>query len=105
MQDVKITKDMLALAKHIVESKAGHFKPAKFEDQYEAALQELLEKKQKGQPITAAKKSPPSNVLNLMDALKASISGGKRTPAASAKPAKAAKKSKAAKAPPKRKAS
>jgi DNA end-binding protein Ku len=105
IQDVKITKDMLDLAKHIVESKAGHFKPAKFEDHYEAALQELLEKKQKGQPITAAKKSPPSNVLNLMDALKASIGGGKRTPAASAKPAKAAKRSKAAKAPPKRKAS
>jgi DNA end-binding protein Ku len=40
IQDVKITKDMLDLAKHIVETKAGHFEPAKFEDHYEAALQE-----------------------------------------------------------------
>ena len=63
IQDVKITKDMLDLAKHIVETKAGHFEPAKFEDHYEAALQELLEKKQKGQPIAAAKKAPPSNVV------------------------------------------
>ena len=39
IQDVKITKDMLDLAKHIVETKAGHFEPAKFEDHYEAALQ------------------------------------------------------------------
>jgi DNA end-binding protein Ku len=95
--------DMLDLAKHIVETKAGHFEPAKFEDHYEAALQELLEKKQKGQPIAAAKKTTPSNVYNLMDALRASIKGGQRTPAE--KPAKAAKKSKAAKPAAKRKAS
>jgi DNA end-binding protein Ku len=93
IQDVKITKDMLDLAKHIVETKAGHFEPAKFEDHYEAALQELLEKKQKGQPITAAKKAPSSNVYNLMDALRASIKGGQRTPQ---KPTKAAKKPKPA---------
>jgi DNA end-binding protein Ku len=93
IQDVKITKDMLDLAKHIVESKAGHFEPKKFEDHYEAALQELLKKKRKGQPITASKKAAPTNVFNLMDALKASIKGGSRTPAAEvAKPAKAAKK-------------
>ena len=38
IQDVKITKDMLDLAKHIVEQKSGHFEPEKFEDHYEAAL-------------------------------------------------------------------
>jgi len=37
---VKITKEMLDLAKHIVETKSGHFEPDKFEDHYEAALQE-----------------------------------------------------------------
>jgi DNA end-binding protein Ku len=102
IQDVKITKDMLDLAKHIVETKAGHFEPAKFEDHYESALQELLEKKQKGQPIAAAKKAHPSNVYNLMDALRASIKGDQRT--AAEKPAKAAKKAKPAKAAAKRKA-
>src|SRR6478672_3194974 len=50
IQDVKITKDMLDLARHIVEQKSEHFDPSKFEDHYEAALQELLDKKQKGQP-------------------------------------------------------
>jgi DNA end-binding protein Ku len=101
IQDVKITKDMLDLAKHIVEQKSGHFEPEKFEDHYEAALQELLNKKQKGLSIAATKKQAPSNVVDLMSALKASIQGGKRT-AAAEKPAKAAKKSKA---PAKRKAS
>jgi DNA end-binding protein Ku len=100
IQDVKITKDMLDLARHIVEQKSGSFEPSKFEDHYEAALQQLLEKKQKGQPVTAAKKSAPTNVVNLMDALKASIKGGGRS-APAARPAKAAKKT----AKPRRKAS
>jgi DNA end-binding protein Ku len=37
IEDVKITKDMLDLAKHIVEQKSGHFEPEKFEDHYRAA--------------------------------------------------------------------
>ena len=87
IQDVKITKDMLDLAKHIVEQKSGHFEPEKFEDHYEAALAELLAKKQKGQPIAAAKKAAPGNVVNLMDALRASLkSSGKAVP--ESKPAK-----------------
>ena len=51
--DEKIPKDMLDLASHIVESKAGHFEPERFEDQYEDALKELLKKKQSGQKIEA----------------------------------------------------
>jgi DNA end-binding protein Ku len=67
--DEKIPKDMLELASHIVASKAGHFKPEKFEDQYEDALKELLKKKQSGQKIEAPKDREPSKVVNLMDAL------------------------------------
>jgi DNA end-binding protein Ku len=79
IQDVKITKDMLDLARHIVEQKSGHFEPERFEDHYEAALAELLAKKQKGQPIAATKKAAPSNVVNLMDALRASLKSGEKT--------------------------
>jgi DNA end-binding protein Ku len=89
IQDVKITKDMLDLAKHIVQQKSGHFEPAKFEDHYEAALTELINKKRNGERITSASK-PVShdNVISLMDALKRSISG---KPAAAAEKAPAAK--------------
>src|SRR6202011_4946258 len=38
VQDVKVTKDMLDLAKHIVEQKSGSFEPDRFEDHYESAL-------------------------------------------------------------------
>jgi DNA end-binding protein Ku len=92
IQDVKITKDMLDLAKHIVQQKSGHFDPEKFEDHYETALTELINKKRNGERITPASKPVSSdNVISLMDALKRSISG-KSAPAA--KPASAAKPAK-----------
>jgi DNA end-binding protein Ku len=71
--DEKIPKDMLDLASHIVESKAGHFEPERFEDQYEDALKELLKKKQSGQKIEAPREREPSKVVNLMDALRRSV--------------------------------
>jgi DNA end-binding protein Ku len=80
--DEKIPKDMLDLASHIVESKAGHFEPERFEDQYEDALKELLKKKQSGQKIEAPHEREPSKVVNLMDALRRSVeterAGGER---------------------------
>jgi DNA end-binding protein Ku len=102
VQDVKITKDMLDLAKHIVEQKSGHFDPSKFEDHYEAALQELLNKKQNGQPIARVETPPKGNVVNLMDALRASLKGNGARGAQTAAPGKSKK---AAKPAAKRKAS
>ncbi|MGY4330193.1 DNA end-binding protein Ku [Bradyrhizobium sp. LB7.2] len=52
IQDVKVTKDMLDLARHIVNQKAGRFEPEKFEDQYETALIDLINQKRAGKPIT-----------------------------------------------------
>jgi DNA end-binding protein Ku len=52
IQDVKVTKDMLDLAKHIVEKKSGRFEPEKFEDHYETALVDLINSKRSGKPIT-----------------------------------------------------
>lgn len=74
IKDVKVTKDMLDLAKHIVKQKTSEFDPEEFEDHYETALVELIEKKKKGQPIRAAA-SPreESNVVDLMEALRRSL--------------------------------
>src|SRR3978361_162124 len=87
IQDVKVTKDMLDLAKHIVDQKSGHFDPSKFEDHYETALQDLLEKKKSGQPIAKVAARSTGNVVNLMDALRASLksSGGGKEVASSKK--------------------
>jgi hypothetical protein len=53
IQDVKITKDMLDLARHIVNQKARHFEPEKFEDQYETALIDLINQKRAGKTSLA----------------------------------------------------
>jgi DNA end-binding protein Ku len=94
VQDVKITKDMLDLAKHIVEQKSGHFDPSKFEDHYEAALQELLNKKQNGQLIARVETPSKGNVVNLMDALRASLKGNGARGAQTAAPNKSKKPAK-----------
>src|SRR5471032_2439815 len=96
IQDVKITKDMLDLARHIVEQKSGHFDPSKFEDHYEAALQDLLNKKQKGQPIPKAAPRRADNVVDLMSALRASIKGSDKDTRAKTTKARPAKKAKPA---------
>jgi DNA end-binding protein Ku len=73
IQDERVPKDMLDLALHIVDTKRGDFEPGKFEDQYEDALRELIEKKAKGEKIERPKQPSGSNVVNLMDALRASV--------------------------------
>jgi DNA end-binding protein Ku len=92
IQDVKVTKDMLDLARHIVEQKAGHFEPDKFEDQYETALIDLINQKRAGKPITAKARPSGENVVDLMDALRKSIGGGAARTEPSKKPAKKSKK-------------
>jgi DNA end-binding protein Ku len=64
---------MMDLARHIVETKTGHFKPAEFEDHYEHALKELIAKKSKGEKIEIPKEQPTGKVINLMDALRRSV--------------------------------
>ena len=91
IQDVKVTKDMLDLARHIVNQKAGHFEPDKFEDQYETALIDLINAKRAGKPITAKERPRGENVVDLMDALRKSI-GGRRAGQRTSKPAKKPRK-------------
>ena len=74
----KISKDMIELASHILDSKAAHFDPTKFKDQYENALKTLVRRKAAGKPVKAeAREEKADNVISLMDALKQSLKGGK----------------------------
>jgi DNA end-binding protein Ku len=70
----RISRDMVSLAAHILESKATRFDPEKFKDEYEKALRKLVQRKAKGQIIEAPEpEEKPSNVINLMDALRESV--------------------------------
>src|SRR3954466_16109863 len=80
IQDVKVTKDMLDLAKHIVNQKAGDFEPGKFEDHYEEALTELIKPKRQEKAIAQKPRPRGDNVVDLMDALKKSIGATESAP-------------------------
>jgi len=74
--DVKPDPDMVAIAEKIIKQKETEFDPDKFDDRYEDALRDLIRRKQKGQKVIQVEKPEPSNVINLMDALQASLKGG-----------------------------
>jgi DNA end-binding protein Ku len=99
--DIKIPKEMLQLAEHILETKEAEFDPATFVDSYEDAVVKMLQQKQAGIAVPKEKAAEaPRNVINLMDALRRSVEGGKGAPAAKGKAAapKAAKGKKGKKA-------
>jgi DNA end-binding protein Ku len=79
----KISKEMLSLASHILDSKAGHFDPSDFKDEFELELRKLVKRKAAGKTIEAPEREErPSNVVDLMEALRQSVSGrGKRAAA------------------------
>jgi DNA end-binding protein Ku len=72
----KISQDMIDLAVHILDSKAAHFDPSTFKDEYENALKTLVKRKAAGKPVKIAEREEkPDNVISLMDALQQSLKG------------------------------
>ena len=99
---IDLAKDMLELASHIIDMKTAKFDPSQFKDHYQDAVVELIRSKRAGQPAPVAHAPAPSNVVNLMDALRRSLGSqnGLNTPAGSTsdKPAEAPTKRKTRKA-------
>lgn len=91
---MKIQDEMLDLAKHIIETKAGEFDPKSFDDRYEAALADLVKAKIEGRKLKPKKLPPAAKVVDLMEALRLSAKGGDK---ASASAPKAPKRKAAAK--------
>jgi DNA end-binding protein Ku len=97
--DVKADPEMLQLAEALIKQKITKFDIKNYEDRYEVALREMIKEKLKGHKPVIAAAPERGNVINLMDALKASL--GQAKPPAESKPQseKAAKKAPASKAP------
>ena len=69
-------KEMIQIARKIIEQKEGDFEPKKFEDRYENALRELIRRKEKGEKLVTAEPVEEDNVIDLMAALKKSLKSG-----------------------------
>ena len=75
ISDVKVGGEMLDLATHIIEKKLSSFDPTRFEDRYQTALLDLIKAKTGERPAPKLDAPRPSNVINLMDALRKSVEG------------------------------
>ena len=69
-------KEMIQIARKIIEQKEGDFEPEKFEDRYEKALRDLIRRKEKGEKLVTAEPVEEDNVVDLMAALKKSLKSG-----------------------------
>lgn len=76
--DLKIGEELLDLAMHIIDTKKAAFDPQTFRDRYQEAVLALIRSKQAGKPAKIAHVARPSNVINLMDALRRSLGSENR---------------------------
>lgn len=72
---LKTDKEMIELARNVIEKNASKFDPSEFDDKYEEAVIELIRAKRAGKKISRPRQTEekPSNVVNLFDALKKSL--------------------------------
>jgi len=95
--EIKADPEMLQLAEKLIEQKVTHFDPKQYEDRYETALMEMIKEKLKGHKPIIAAAPERGNVINLMDALKASLGQAKPDAPSKSKAEATAKKEAAAK--------
>ena len=73
LPDGKLDPDMVSMAETIIERYQSAWKPEAIQDRYQEALRELVEAKLKGLPVPTHVEPTPSNVIDLMSALKRSL--------------------------------
>ena len=99
-KDVKVRPQEVQMAQSLIENLTDDWAPQQFRDDYREALLGIVEKKVAGEEITVQPEAEPTKVVDLMEALKASVEAAKkkeRPSAAASRPKSAAKKSAAKK--------
>ena len=96
-EQVELRPQEIRMARSLIDSLTDAFQPEEFHDEYRAALEALVAKKIQGEEITFAEEAEPSKVVDLMEALRASVEAAKAgKPAAERKAAPARRRKKAA---------
>jgi DNA end-binding protein Ku len=79
-EDGKIREQEIEMAKTLIENLSEPWNPAAYRDEYREALLELVEKKAAGEEIEEAPEAQPARVVDLMEALRASVEAVKKGP-------------------------
>jgi DNA end-binding protein Ku len=95
-EDVKIGSAELQMAKSLIDNMTGDFDPEEFKDEYREKLESLVSKKVEGEEIAVVEETGTAKVLDLIEALKASVAQSEKPAKKKAAPKKAAPKKKAA---------
>jgi DNA end-binding protein Ku len=77
-EDGKIREQEVEMAKTLIENLSGSWNPQEYQDDYREALLEVVEKKAEGEEIEAPPEAQPARVVDLMEALKASVEAVKK---------------------------
>jgi DNA end-binding protein Ku len=98
-KDVKLRSQEIQMAKTLIDNLTGEWNPEEYRDEYREALMEIVEKKAAGEEIVVQEAAEPAKVVDLMEALKASVDAAKKKerPSPAASPKSGAKKSAAKK--------
>ncbi len=83
--EVKINPKELEMAKALIESLAESFDPSRYKDEYREAVMRVVQAKIDGEVIEAPAAPQPAKVMDLMEALRASVEAAKKGRTARAK--------------------
>jgi DNA end-binding protein Ku len=72
-EEVELRPQEIKMARSLIDSLTDDFEPKDFRDEYRAALEDVIGKKVQGEEVTYAEPAEPSKVVDLMDALRASV--------------------------------
>lgn len=80
VENLEVNEKELQIATQLIENLSAPFDPGKYNDEYREALKELIDKKIAGQEIEVAPETPHRNVIDLMEALQASLKQTSKKP-------------------------
>ena len=81
--DLEVRDQELQMARQLIDSLTAEWNPEEFTDEYREALLTIVEVKVSGEEIELVEAEPTAKVVDLMEALKASVAAAKKQPASS----------------------
>jgi DNA end-binding protein Ku len=91
LSPAKFSDKELQLASQLIDTLSGKFQPEHFQDEYQKNVEQLIEKKQKGERVHAPKYERPAPVVDILQALRQSLADNKARPKQATAPTRSRK--------------